>query len=304
MAQMEITASANRNRYALGRSVTVWGMVLNVLLSAGKIAAGIVGGSQAIIADGVHSLSDLGSDIVVLVGLKVSTKPSDETHHYGHAKFESLSTLAVGGLLIAAAVFVAYESFVGITEHHHTAPSWLPIIAAGFSIVAKEGLYRWTIAVGRKIESPSLEVNAWHHRTDALTSVAVFVGLGIARIFPTLEILDHLIAIVVAAFIVQVALKIIRSDLLELMDTAPGREIMDRVCDSILAVEGVSSLHQCRARRMQGRIYVDVHVQVPGSFTVLEGHRIASAVRDKVKETVDNVVEVLVHIEPVEEAKA
>jgi cation diffusion facilitator family transporter len=154
-------------RYAAGRRVTVWGMILNILLSGSKIAAGIVGRSQAIIADGVHSLSDLGSDIVVLVGLRVSAKPSDETHHYGHARFESLATLAVGVLLVGAGLFIAFESFVGITEHHHVAPTWLPLIAAAISIVAKEGLYQWTKHVGKRIESSSLLANAWHHRTDA-----------------------------------------------------------------------------------------------------------------------------------------
>ena len=298
---MEIGSAEKNGRYAAGRKVTLWGMVFNILLSAFKITAGLVGHSQAIIADGLHSLSDFGSDVVVLVGLKVSSKPSDGTHHYGHAKVECLATVGVGVLLIAAGVFIAYESFVGITQRHLMLPGCLPIVAAAVSIAVKEVLFQWTRAVARRIESSAVRANAWHHRTDALTSIAVLVGLVIVRMSPSLEILDHLIALVVAVFVVRVALKFIYTNVLELMDSAPGSEVMDRVCESILQVEGVSSLHQCRARRVQGKIYVDVHVQVPGSLTVLEGHRISSVVRDKVKETVESVEEVLVHIEPVDE---
>ena len=298
---MDITEPKLAERYAEGRKVTAWGMVFNILLSAFKITAGIIGASQAIIADGLHSLSDFGSDIMVLVGLKVSSKPSDETHHYGHGKVEPLVTLAVGILLAGAGVFIAYESVIGISEHHHTKPSLLPIIAAAISIAAKEGLFQWTKLVGKKLESPALIANAWHHRTDALSSIAVFAGLGIARIYPSLEILDHIIAMVVAIFIVRVAIKFIYENILELMDSAPGTEVMDNVCEAILSVEGVKSLHQCRARRMQGRIFVDVHIQVPGSILVYEGHNISRIVRDKVRNTVERVTEVLVHIEPAQE---
>lgn len=298
MIELSSTPEERSARYAKGRRVTVASVVLNIVLSGFKITAGIIGRSQAIIADGVHSLSDLGSDIVVLVGLRISVKPSDETHHYGHAKSESLATLAVGGLLIAAGVFISYESFVGITEHGHRAPDWLPIIAAAVSIVVKEGLYQWTWAVGKEIESSSLVANAWHHRTDALTSVAIVVGLSVARAYPTLAILDHLIAVVVAVFVVRIALIMICSDVQELMDSAPSKETMERVCNLILSVEGVCGLHKCRARRVQGRIFVDVHVQVPGDLTVAQGHQISRVLRDKVKEIVEGVAEVLVHIEP------
>jgi len=286
--------------YAKGRRVTLCGMLCNILLSAFKIAAGIIGSSQAIIADGIHSLSDLASDIVVLLGLKVSSMPSDGTHHYGHAKFESLSTFVVGILLLLASVYIGYEAFVGISEHHHMSPGWLPIIAAGVSIILKEMLYQWTRAVGDRINSSSLVANAWHHRTDAFTSVAVFAGLGIAKIYPSLEILDHIIAIVVAVFILRIAVLIIYEDARDLLDAAPSAEIMDRICRSILSVEGVRSLHQCRAKRVQGKIFIDVHVQVSGELTVKESHRITGAVKEKVGMEVDDVNEILVHIEPYE----
>jgi cation diffusion facilitator family transporter len=301
MADLHIVAAQDTARYAAGRAVTLWGMVLNVLLSAFKIASGILGRSQAIIADGIHSLSDLGSDIVVLVGLKVSAKPSDESHHYGHEKVECLATLAVAVLLVAAGLFIGYESFIGISEHHHAAPSLLPVVAAAVSIVSKELLYRWTKSVGRRTGSSSLEANAWHHRTDAMTSVAVLAGLTIARLYPSLEILDHLIALVVAVFVVQVAVKIAYRDIHDLLDSAPGQEVMDKVCESILGVDGVSSLHKCRARRVQGRILIDVHIQVPGDLTVLEGHRISGMAADRVRHAVQNVKDVLIHIEPVED---
>ncbi len=301
MADLHIVPPDDAARYSLGRRVTVWGMILNILLSAFKIASGIIGGSQAIIADGIHSLSDLGSDIVVLVGLKVSSKPSDESHHYGHAKFESLATLAVAVLLVLAGVFIGYESFRGISEHQHAAPGILPIVAAGVSIFTKELLYRWTKSVGKKTGSSSLEANAWHHRTDALTSVAVLAGLVVARVYPSLEILDHLIALVVAVFVVQVAVKIAYRDVHELLDSAPSPEVMNRICGSILEVEGVRSLHKCRARRVQGRIHIDVHIQVPGNLTVLEGHRISGMAAERVRQAVPNVMDVLIHIEPIED---
>ena len=295
---MQTVSSDTTDRYSAGWKVTVWGMVLNVILSAFKIAAGVIGASQAIIADGIHSLSDLGSDIVVLAGLKASARPSDQTHHYGHAKFESLAALAVGVLLAGAGAFIAYESFVGITEHQHNAPSCLPIIAAAVSIVVKELLYQWTKRVGMRIDSSALLANAWHHRTDALSSIAVLIGLSVARIYPSLEILDHLIALVVAVFVVRIAVIVVYRHVLELADAAPPAEVMDRMCASILAVEGVESLHQCRARCVQGKILVDVHVQIPGHLTVSEGHHISSIVRDTVKREVENVTDVLVHIEP------
>ena len=304
MALTDLTGSENSScdipaGYAAGRRVTLWGMVLNVALSAFKVTAGIIGQSQAVIADGIHTFSDLGSDIVVLIGLKVSEMPSDQTHHYGHRKFETLSTVALGAMLTAAGAFIGYESLVSISQRHQVAPTWLPAIAAAVSILSKEALYRWTAATGRKIGSSSVAANAYHHRSDAFSSVPVLIGLLVIRLEPSLGFLDHLIAFVVAVYVVQVGVGIAYRETLDLVDSAPGREVMQKVERSILDVRGVCSLHQCRARRIQGKIFVDVHIQVQGDMTVTEGHRISGIVKYKVMQVVADVAEVLVHVEPV-----
>ena len=289
----------SEDRYSQGSRVTIWGMSLNVFLSVFKIAAGVLCRSQAVIADGIHSLSDLVSDTAVLMGLRLSSKPSDETHHYGHGKLESIFTLAVGLFLLAAAFGIGYEAMTCIIDYCYVPPAVLPIVAAAVSVVVKEALYHWTKRVGRRIKSPSMVANAWHHRSDAMTSLGVVAGLGVAYVHPSLAILDVVMALVVGGFVLRIALKICYESLLELSDSAPDAETVESIKDLILSVRGVRSLHKCRARRVQGDILVDVHIQVSGDLTVVEGHEISKEVRDRVIETVESVTDVLVHLEPI-----
>jgi cation diffusion facilitator family transporter len=283
---------------AAGLGVTWVGFGVNVLLVILKLWVGIVGRSQALIADGVHSISDLFSDVVVLLGLSWGRKEADEDHPYGHARIETSASLIVGILLLAVAIWIGYRAILGLVAPVHTTPGSLTIIAAALSVLLKEALYWFTIKVSRRIKSPVLAANAWHHRTDALSSVAVLVGVIAAYLNPEWWAADLIAAKIVALFVFRVGIKFIVAAFREMVDTAPNREIINDIAACAESVSGVREVHNIRARHHGGCIVVELHVVVDPQITVSEGHAIANEVEETLLNEIEPVTQVTTHIEP------
>ncbi len=281
-----------------GRAVTLLGIFVNAFLIVLKFFAGIFGGSQALIADAVHSVSDLFTDAVVLLGIKIGRKPPDEEHHFGHARIETLASAIVGLALIATGLYLGIEASFNIYRHTEYHPTELALIAAGISIAFKEALYHYTVLIGRRIKSQLILANAWHHRSDALSSVAVLLGVTGAFIKPAWHILDAFAALIVSFFVIKVGLDILRKTLREFTDTAPRPEIIKKIMQCSLTVEGVLDAHDLRVRTSGGFYQVEIHIVVDGQMTVVEGHRIAKTVERCLAEEMDDLSSVIVHVDP------
>ena len=281
-----------------GKKVTIIGILVNTFLIVLKLIAGIFGSSQALIADAVHSFSDLFTDVVVLVGLKISHKPPDKTHHFGHARIETLASTIVGMALIGTALYIGISASLTIYRHTEYHPTILALFGAGVSIAFKEVLYHYTIRTGRRIKSQLIVANAWHHRSDALSSIAVFIGVAGTQINPSWHILDSFAALLVSFFIVKVGLEILRDALREFTDTAPQPEIIGKIQQCALCVNGVLDTHDLRVRTSGGLYQMEIHIVVDGQLTVLEGHEIAKAVEGCLSEDVGNFSSITIHVDP------
>jgi cation diffusion facilitator family transporter len=281
-----------------GKKVTLVGVGVNTLLILLKFVAGIAGNSQALIADAVHSISDLFTDAVVLVGLRISQKPPDKTHHFGHARLETLASTIVGLSLAATALYLGINASITIYHHKKYHPTLLALSGAVMSIVLKEALYHYTIRIARRIKSQLIVANAWHHRSDALSSIAVFIGVGATLIEPSWHILDAYAALLVSFFVVKVGLEILRDALREFTDTAPQPEVIGTIKQCALSVSGVSGTHDLRVRTSGGLYQMEIHIVVDGGLTVAEGHKIAKAVEKCLIEDVGNFSRIIIHVDP------
>jgi len=281
-----------------GRKITLVGVLVNAFLILLKLVAGVFGSSQALIADAVHSISDLFTDAVVLIGIKISHRPPDKTHHFGHARIETLASTIVGMALIGTALYLGISASLTIYRHTEYHPTILALFAAGVSIVFKEVLYHYTIRTGRRIKSQLIVANAWHHRSDALSSVAVLIGVGGTMINPSWHVLDAFAALLVSFFIVKVGLEILRDTLREFTDTAPHPEIIGKIKRCALSVNGVVDTHDLRVRTSGGQYQMEMHIVVDGLLTVSEGHKIAKAVESCLMEDVGNLDRIIIHVDP------
>jgi cation diffusion facilitator family transporter len=284
-----------------GRKVTLLGLFINTFLILLKFSAGIFGDSQALIADAVHSISDLFTDAVVLLGIKIGRKPPDEEHHFGHARIETLASAIIGLALIGTAVYLGFDAALNIHRHTEYHPTGIALIGAGVSIALKEALYRYTVLIGRRIKSQLIVANAWHHRSDALSSIAVLLGVGGTLIKPSWHILDACAALIVSFFIIKVGMDILWKTLREFTDTAPRPEILEKLMQISRAVEGVMDAHDLRVRTSGGFYQAEIHIVVDGQLTVVEGHRIAKTVERCLEQEMDELDRVIVHVDPVEE---
>jgi len=279
--------------------ITWIGLGTNLGLAGLKFGIGATTGSVALVADGVHSLSDLVTDLVVLGGLRLSRRPADASHAYGHGKFETLATAVVALALFAAGGWIAVEATLALIAAAVSVPG--PIVAgvAAVSVASKEWLFRATRKVAQRLHSSSLEANAWHHRSDALSSVAVLVG-GMAAALGFGQG-DRAAAIAVAVLIGWAGVRILRRALYELTEGALSPGEQDRVVQAICRIEGVCSWHQLRTRHAGQSVFVDVHIQVNPSLSVAESHKIASQVERAVRDTLRCEASVVVHVEPADE---
>ena len=281
------------------RRLVLVGALANVVLSAAKVAAGVFGHSYALIADGMESGLDVASSLVIWGGLKYASKEPDPDHPYGHGKAEPISALIVSATLTGVAIFLASLCAQEISKPHRQAPAAITLVVLLVVIVVKEMLFRRVISAGEQIESTAIKTDAWHHRADALTSLAAFVGIVAARVGgPAWAQADAWAALFACAVIGFNGYRMLVPALAEIMDTAPGPEIEIRVRESAATVPGVDVIEKCRVRKMGLEFYVDLHVGVDGLISVAAGHEIAHRVKDAVKLAEARVADVLVHVEP------
>jgi cation diffusion facilitator family transporter len=282
------------------RAVAI-GIVVNACLAAIKGIAGVLGNSAALLADAIESTSDIFTSLIVWAGLRMAERPADDNHPYGHGKYEPLAAIVVSIVLLAAAVIITVEAIRQIvTPHHSPAPFTLAVLVA--VIVTKEILFRKVVKAGEDAESLAIASDAWHHRSDAITSAAAFIGILVALVGGEgYERADDIAAIVAAAIIAFNAIRLARPAVAELLDTAPSREFDDRVLANAMAEPGVVDAHKCRVRKIGFDFFVDLHVHVDGAMNVRDSHALAHRVKDRIRSGDRRIRDVLIHVEPAPE---
>lgn len=297
------TSVAGESRQAATQRVTIVGMSVNIVLVVAQIIGGIVTASQALIADAIHTLSDLVSDIVVLFAAHHAGKDADANHPYGHGRIETLATVIIGLLLggVAVAIFTqAWERLFG--DAPLVTPNVWAMGFAALAIIGKEGLYHYTMHVAKRIHSPMLKANAWHHRSDAFSSVVVLLAVGGAQL--GLPWLDAVAAMLVAVMIFYMAIQLILESTSELVDTGLEPNEVEAIRQFIRAIDGVENVHLLRTRHMGGRVLADVHLQVDGQISVSEGHHIGETVMYRLRKQFPSISDVVVHIDPEDDETA
>ncbi len=285
-------------RVQAGLLVTGVGLGVNILLAAVKIIAGSLGHSYALIADGIESLGDVLSSLIVWSGLRVSVKPADEDHPFGHGKAEPIAAGVVALMLLAAAVLICVQSIQEI-RHPHFAPAPFTLLVLVAVVAIKEIMFRFAFRVARDLESTAVKGDAWHHRSDALTSLAAFVGISIALLGgPGYEAADDWAALASAAVIAWNGQRLLRSALDEMMDVSASPEVVHEVQKIAMQTKGVQSVEKCRIRKSGLHLAMDIHVRVDGNLTVREGHAIAHEVKDHLLHSQHRINDVTIHIEP------
>ena len=285
--------------------VTLAGGVVNVILLAFKFIAGILGHSAAMIADAVHSLSDFITDIIVLIFVHISGKPQDKSHDYGHGKYETLALTIIGIALIIVAVGIFYNGAIRIAAWFNgqelEAPGMLALWAALVSIVLKELTYRYTIRNARKLESPALEANAWHHRSDALSSIGTAIGIGGAVLLgKRWAVLDPIASVVVGAFIVKVAVELILQGMRDLLEHSLPDDIEDEIMRIAQSEPDVIEPHDLRTRRIGNRYAIELHILMNGDITLTKAHDHADSIERQLKERFGQDTHIAIHMEPTE----
>lgn len=289
--------------------VTLIGSIVNLILTAIKIIAGVVGKSGAMIADGIHSLSDLASDIVVLIFVPIAGKAKDKDHQYGHGKFETLATLVVSLILMVVAIRLVASSAKSIISalsgNILPKPGYIALAAAIISIVSKEILYQYTALVARRTNSSVCKANAWHHRSDALSSIGSLLGIGGAVILGNKwTILDPVAAVIIGLMILFVAIKMAKAPIEELMEKSLDEETEREITDIILATEGVQNMHNLKTRRNGQSKIIDCHIRVKRTISIVEAHDIATNVEKNLKQKFGNETQTSIHIEPEKEPQS
>ena len=286
--------------------VTIWGGIINVVLLVVKFAAGIFGHSAAMIADAVHSLTDFATDVVVLIFVHLGNKPADRDHDYGHGKYETLATAIIGTSLLAVGVLIfcsgAGKTWRVIHGEMLPSPGKVALVAAVASIVLKEWAYRFTVKVGKRCQSEAVVANAWHHRSDALSSVGTMIGIGGAILLGNRwTVLDPLASIVVSVFIVRAAWQLMMESMKELTEASLSDEDEAVIMHIAASEPGVSDVHNLRTRRVGNRIAIEMHARMLGSTPLVEAHLHATAIEHRIKEHFGPDTLVSIHLEPVKE---
>lgn len=273
----------------------------NILLSIGKMIAGIIGNSSAMISDAVHSASDVLSTVVVMVGIHISSRKEDNSHQYGHERMECIAAFLLAGLLFATGLGIGFSGIEKITQggDHLQAPGMLPLIAAVISIVVKEGMYWYTVRAAKKTNSASLKADAWHHRSDALSSVGSFAGILGARL--GLPVLDPIASVLICLMIIKVSYDIVKDAIDKLVDKSCDEETIKRMNTVILEQEGVLGVDMLKTRLFGSKIYVDVEIRADGSQTLLQAHEIAESVHLLLEREFPDVKHCMVHVNPQKE---
>ncbi len=281
-----------------GIRVVLLGIIVNALLAIIKITAGVLGNSYALIADGIESTTDIFSSVIVWSGLKIASRPPDKNHPYGHGKAEALSAMTVSLLLLVAAALIVINSVHEIVMPHH-APAPFTLLVLVLVIITKELLFRTVFKVGSNIESTALRTDAWHHRSDAMTSAAAFIGISVALIMgPGYESADDYGAIAASVLIVINGIRMLKYSLSEIMDEAPSAEMRIKIIDIVESIPGVKYVDDVKIRKSGLYYLVDLSIQVSGDLSVFEGHELSEMVNDSLKNSNLSIQQVMVHTEP------
>ncbi|MDO6500651.1 cation diffusion facilitator family transporter [Photobacterium sanguinicancri] len=274
------------------------GSIANVALAIIKITVGKITGSQALIADGVHSFSDLVTDTAILIGSRYWTAPADKEHPYGHGRFETLTNIFIGVILALVGLGIGWDSISSIGHESTTTPGMLAFGAAVASILVKEVLYRWTIIQAKKINSRALHANAWHHRSDALSSLPVAIAVIANYVLPDLYYLDQIAALLVTAMILKAAFEILWPAIWELTEAEADSELEQKIQSYAADDKDIGEVHAIRSRRTGSNILLDFHLLVDPNMSVDRAHTIAENFKNHILEEIDEVVDVIIHIEP------
>lgn len=286
--------------YIIAKKVSLITILANIILAIFKLTAGFVGKSSAMVADGIHTLSDVLTTLVALVGIRVASKKADENHPYGHEKYESVFAKLLSIILVATGIFIGYEAIIILISRDFSQPGKIALYAAVASIIVKEWMYRYTLKAAKEIRSISMEADAWHHRSDALSSIGTFVGVLGARLgYPAL---DPIAGIVVSAMVIKVGVDLYLKSIRELVDESASDEVIERIKNKTMTVEGVESINELKTRVSGSIIFVDIDISVDGTMSVKKGHDIAREVHDVLESDMEDIKHCMVHVEPYEKS--
>lgn len=283
--------------------VTLYGAAINIILVVFKLIAGVLGHSAAMIADGIHSLSDLLTDAVVIIFMKLSSRPQDEDHDYGHGKYETLATAIIGMALFVVGLGICYGGVVKIWAalqgQRLSQPGWIALIAALLSIALKEWCYQFTVRTGRAIQSETVVANAWHHRSDALSSVGTAIGIGGAiALGPSWAVLDPIAAVIVSVLIVMTARKLMVNALGELLEKSLPEAMEKDIEHTVTEDPRLSDIHHLRTRRIGSHIAIEMHVRMPGDLTLVQAHQLVSGAEKRLRDRFGQGTFISIHMEP------
>lgn len=274
-------------------------IVGNVVLAVFKFLAGIIASSSAMVSDAVHSFSDVFSTIIVIIGVKISSRESDASHRYGHERMECMASMGLATVLFATSLGIGYTGLTKIISSDYSSlatPGLLALIAAIVSIVAKELMYHYTMHTAKRINSSSLKADAWHHRSDALSSVASLIGIGGAMM--GVKILDPIVSIIICLVIVKAAFDILKESIDKLVDKSCDDETVKKMEETVLSIDGVLDLDDIKTRLFSNKIFVDIEICADGDLTLWDAHEIAENVHDKIEEDFKDVKHCMVHVNP------
>lgn len=291
--------SAGLGNYKEGIVLSLWTLGLNFLLGSLKLAAGLWGRSSAMVADAAHSYSDCASTVAVIAGLKMASKSADADHPYGHEKYELIFANILSILLGLTAVKIGYDALMVIAHGSYQVPGLAPLLAAVFSVAVKEVMYRLTLRKAKKIGSVAMEADAWHHRSDALSSVGAFVGILGARL--GLPVLDPVTGLLVSILVLKVAIDLYRKSVSGLVDSSTDAETVARIQQLLVDMDGIEEVNSLKTRVFGASAYADVTIKVDGALTVEEGHDIATLAHNKIEANLPKIKHIMVHIEPMDQ---
>ena len=280
--------------------ITWIGLSANIFLAILKFTVGFLGYSHAVIADAFHSLSDMGTDFAVLFGVKLWSAPADYNHPYGHGRIEAIFTSIIGIILAVFAAGIGYNALVNIPAIHLKQPKWIAITGSLISIILKEILFQFTVSVGKRTRSSAVVANAWHHRSDALSSVPALIAVSLAVINPKLAFIDKVGALIVSIFILKIAWDITLPSISELSDSSAPQRYYEKIGSITMNINGVMAVHAIRTRKFGSGLHVDLHVLVDPEMSVKKGHEISEDVKHTLLEKIPEILDVVVHLEPYE----
>lgn len=289
---------SNRNQLSNIQKISMYGLLVNLILSFMKFLAGYFGNSKALIADAFHSLSDCLTDIMIIIGAVFWTKPADKNHQYGHGRIETITTMILGFILIGASFSIGYDAVTGFSDKTIVKPGKIALITSLISIFIKEILFRFTMNYAKKIDSQAVIANAWHHRLDALSSIPAFAAIGGSIIFPELYFLDSAGAIIVSVFIFQAAVKMMWPGIQELLETGASPELCREIETLAKNNNGVLMVEKLRTRYQGLKLFADMTIVVDPEISVRKGHEIAEQVKEDIISKKNNIADIIIHIEP------